>query len=724
MKLSKLLFVLSFLSCSSVFADVKLPTIFSNDMMLQRDTQVNVWGNADDGEKVTVTFKNQKVSTVAQNGSFAVSLQPLSADAQGATLLIEGKNKIEIKNVIVGDIWLCSGQSNMEWRLQNSDNGAVEIANANYPAIRLYYGNNYKPYLTPQVDNPNAKWEVCSPATIGRFSGVAYFFAKEINKELNVPIGLISANWGGTRIEPWTSAYGFSTQKCYEANYAKLVKNIPGTPEYKANQSQIVADMKKWIADSEKAVASNDYLPATPESILNMPRLSNQQQDAVLFNSMLNPIKNFRIKGALWYQGCANLSNGMLYRDKMHALIASWRKEFNMPTMPLYFVQLAPFTYGNQYLLPQFWVAQQAFADEDPYSKMAVINDIGNYKDIHPRNKHDVGHRLALLALKYTYGKKDLVADSPFFESLTREGSSLVITFRNAKQLKTTDGKAPKYFEIASFDGNFYPATAVIEGNTVKLASDKVTAPFMARYAWNQNVTTTLVNENNLPAGAFKQSLPIPLRINLDSLVPEAKNMQVAYALPIKNIKEGNMVNYIADNSRKLIGKKIKKIGYFLYLKNQTDTKFVYVELDPFTQDITKLGLPTAEAQIYFRQAVKNLVVKSNVANLTCGKIALGNIEFWPCDYSMNNSAKVAGASDDKYDCGDHPGNPNRNGYGSLQIHNTAKSEVILALNRFNSSLCDVGIGNNVSGGQPDYTFTQSAKNYTYSEFLILVEVE
>ena len=213
MKLSKLLFVLSFLSCSSVFADVNLPTIFSNDMMLQRDTQVNVWGNADDGEKVTVTFKNQKVSTVAQNGSFAVSLQPLSADAQGATLLIEGKNKIEIKNVIVGDIWLCSGQSNMEWRLQNSDNGAVEIANANYPAIRLYYGNNYKPYLTPQVDNPNAKWEVCSPATIGRFSGVAYFFAKEINKELNVPIGLISANWGGTRIEPWTSAYGFSTQK-------------------------------------------------------------------------------------------------------------------------------------------------------------------------------------------------------------------------------------------------------------------------------------------------------------------------------------------------------------------------------------------------------------------------------------------------------------------------------------------------------------------------------
>ena len=540
---------------------------------------------------------------------------------------------------------------------------------------------------------------------------------------MNVPIGLISANWGGSNIEPWISAYGFSTQESLRGRYNNLVKIIPGTPEYKQNQAQIVADMQKWIEESTLAIAANDYLPEIPASIYENPRLTGSRQDTVLFNNMIAPYTKFAIKGALWYQGCANLSNGMAYRDKMHALIASWRKEFDMPEMPLYFVQLAPFTYGDKNLLPYFWTVQQRFADEDPYAKMAVINDIGDYRDIHPRNKHDVGHRLALLALKYTYGKKDLVADSPFFESLDRDGKDLIVTFRNATTLKTTDNNPAKYFEIAGIDRVFYPATAEIIGNKVKLSSDKVAEPYSARYAWNQNVTTTLVNENNLPAGTFWETMPLPIRKNLDAFVPEAKNMKVLYSLPVSNIKEGGRVMYFANNSAELAGKKIKKIGYFMYLKNSQGDKYVYATVDPFTQDVTKLGLPSAENAVLFQQTVKNLTVKSNVASVTNGKFADGNVEIWPSDYTMPNTAKVENASDKSYDFGDSGANANRNGYGSWQLHNFRNKEVIFALNHFNAPVTDVGIGNNPKG-HLDYTFTNSSRQYNYGELLVLVEVE
>lgn len=722
MKLSKFLCFLLASTCMSLIADVKLPTIFSNNMMLQRDAEVKVWGWADAGEKVTVSFKGQTVNTVAdQNGNFMVVLKPFSASAAGEKLTVQGKNKVEFNNVIVGDIYLCSGQSNMEWRLQNSDNAASAIAQANYPAIRLYYGNTYKGSLTPETDIPGKTWEVCSPATVGRFSGVAYFFALNIHKELGVPIGLISANWGGTRIEPWTSAYGFSTQPSLKAKYEKMVKFIPGTPEYIENQKKVVADMEQWIADSKKAVAENTYLPSIPQSVRECPQLTSHQQDTVLYNNMIAPIKNFSIKGALWYQGCANLSEGMLYRDKMHALVASWRKEFNMPQLPLYFVQLAPFTYGTEYMLPKFWVAQQTFADEDPYSHMAVINDIGNYKDIHPRNKHDVGYRLALLALKYTYGK-DIVADSPFFESLKKDGATLVVSFRNATTLSTTDGKAPKYFEVAGADGIFYPAEVELAGNKVILKSDKVANPYMARYAWRQNVTTTLVNENKLPAGSFNQKLPIPVRTNLDRLAPEAKNMQVVYALSVKNVRVANDIAYLVDNSDDFANKKIKKIGYFMFLKNKNGERFVYATVDPFTQNIKQLGIPTAANRAFFQQKVTNLTVKSNAPNLTNGSFADGNVEIWPSDYNGGNSAKIPGASDSAFDFGDGGASSSRNGFGSFQLHNYAKKEVVFALNRF-AGPTEVGIGNNTNGNL-DYTFSANSKNYDSGLLLIMVETE
>lgn len=703
-------------------ANVRMPGIFSNNMILQRDSKANVWGWADNGEEVTVTFKGQTQKATAQNGQWKVTLNPMGADLKGADLVVKGKNQLTFKNVVVGDIWICSGQSNMEWRLNNTNNARQEIQKANLPGIRIFNGNLYRASMKPQDNFPGRSWQVCSPGSIGNFSAVAYFFGRDLYKVLNVPIGLISVNWGGTRIEPWTSVYGFSTQPKLRSIYNTLQANVPGTPQSDAAYKKAIADMEKWVADAKVSAAGKQALPDLPR-FPNGLRFDNHQQPVVLFNTMIHPLLNFAFKGAIWYQGCSNVGDGAIYKEKMKALVASWRKEFNKPDMPFYFVQLAPFNYGDPNRLPVIWEAQQGFADEDPNAAMAVTNDIGNFRDIHPRNKLDVGARLALLALKYTYGKKDLVADSPFFDSLKIEGSKAVVTFRNAKELKTKDGKPAQYFEIAGADSRYYPATAVLSGNKATLSSDKVAKPYMVRYAWNHNVTTNLVNENNLPAGAFRASIPVPVRDALDRLVPEAKNMKVAYAISAKKIWDNGAPLYKQNNSKELAGKKIKAIGYFMYLVGSDGKEsYVFATVDPFSQDITKLGLPTASDKIFFQQIVRNLTVKSNVPGLTNGKFEDGNVEMWSGNYGQNNAAKVPGASDSAYDFGDS-GSSNKDEYGSFQLHNYKLKQVVFAMNNFRAGTPDVGIGTN-KNGQPDYTFTGSARNYAVADLLVLVDVE
>ena len=575
-----------------------------------------------------------------------------------------------------------------------------------------------------QKDIPGRIWQVCGPRTVGRFSAVGYFFGREIYKALKIPVGLISVNWGGTRIEPWTSTYGFSTQPSLKGIYNQLQANVAGTPKNIELSQKAIADMEKWLAEAKKAVDARQHIPDLPD-FPNGIRYINQRQPTVLFNNMVAPLTKYALRGMLWYQGEANLGDGAVYTDKMKALAASWRKEFNNPEMPLYFVQLAPFNYGNPESLPMFWEAQQAYADQDKNAGMAVINDIGNFRDIHPRNKQDVGHRLALLALKHTYGKADLTADSPFFESLKADGSKLVVTFRNAKTLKTRDGKPAPYFEIAGLDGKYFPATAVLEENKAILSSDKVAKPYMARYAWNHNVTTTLVNENDLPAGAFRASLPIPVRGQLDANVPEAKNFQVLYAVDAKKAWMNGAPSYLRNNAEQFAGKKIKKLGYFMYLSaNDGKPSYVFVTMDPFTQEIGKLGLPAARTKAFFMQTVRNLTVKSNVPGLRNGTFADGNIEFCGSNYRPQNQANIPGADDSRYDFGDGGASPNSDGYGSMQIHNYKEKQVVFAFNNFRAGgNADIGIGTNPSGN-PDYTFSQSMKNYSMALILVLAELE
>ena len=706
----------------SAGADVKMPAFFSSSMVLQRDARVNLWGTADNGESVTVSFKGQSRTVTAKDGRWMVTLDPMKADSKGETLTVKGKNQLTFANVVTGDVWICSGQSNMEWSLAKTENAAEEQKNADLPMLRLFDGRLYRASMKPQDDIPGKTWQVCSPRNAGAFSAVGYFFGRDLCKELDVPIGLISVNWGGTRIEPWTGIYGFSTQPSLKNIYNTLLVNVPGTPQSAAAYKKAIEDMEKWVGEARKAAAAGQVLPDLPV-LPNGLRFTSQQQPVVLFNTMIHPLLKFAFKGAIWYQGCANVGDGALYKDKMKALVASWRKEFGKPDMPFYFVQLAPFNYGSPFRLPIFWEAQQGFADEDPNAAMAVINDIGNFRNIHPLNKKDVGARLALLALKHTYGRKDLVADSPFFESLKMENGKAVVTFRNAKELKTRDGKAPKYFEIAGLDHVFHPADVVLSGNRAILSSGKVSSPYMVRYAWNHNVMTNLVNENNLPAGAFRASIPISIRSVLDRLVPEAENMEIVYAVNAKNIWSGGFPAYLQDNSRKLAGRKLKSIGYFMYLVGTNGGEhFAYASMDPFTQEIAKLGLPTAAGKIFFQQIVKNLYVKSNVPGLSSGKFEDGNIEFWSGSYTQKNSANVPGASDQVFDFGDS-GTSLHDGYGSFQLHNYRLKQTVFAMNNFRAPVPDVGIGNNRQGN-PDYTFSASSKNYTVATLLILVEAE
>ncbi len=707
---------------AQVAADVKLPSIFSDNMVFQRDTEVRVWGWADNDEEVTVSLNGQTAKTTAAKGVWEVVLKPMPASSSGE-LTVAGKNTLKFTNVAVGEVWICSGQSNMEWRVQQSDGANEAIAAANIADIRLFQGNTYLTSTSPQSTIPGAKWVVSTGETARGFSAVGFFFAREINRELKVPVGMISTNWGGTRIEPWTPAYGFTTQKSLEGIANQLAALQPGKPKYDAYAKQAVAELETWIAFAKSEVANGRPLPDRPD-LPGELRAQGSGNPSVLFNNMVAPVSKFALRGMLWYQGCANVSDGMLYADKMKALIAGWRKEFNNPKMPIYFVQLAPFNYNDPNRLPTFWEAQQAFADSDENAGMAVITDIGNFRDIHPKNKLDVAKRLALMALKRDYGMKDLVADSPFFQSMEKKGKQLVVTFRNAKTLSTTDGKEAKYFEISGADGKFYPATAVLEGNKAILSSDKVADPCLMRYAWNPDITTNLVNENKLPAGTCRAGELPALTDILKDIVPETTSMQLVYSFAPTKARNGQNANYIVDNSTKITGT-ITKVGYLMFLLEPGGKmNYSFVTMDPFTTDVKKIGLPVPSNGEQFQNIVKNLFVKSNVEGVKNGTFEDGNIEFYFSNYSPPNSAKIPGASDGQFDFGDTPSG-NTLGYGSMQVHNYREKQTVFAFNNHGAGpQADIGIGPARPGDNPDFTFNKRAGQYDRAEILVFVETK
>jgi sialate O-acetylesterase len=444
------------------------------------------------------------------------------------------------------------------------------------------------------------------------------------------------------------------------------------------------------------------------------------QNPTALYNGMIHPLCPYALRGAIWYQGESNLGEGMHYTERMKALISGWRELWHEGDFPFYFVQIAPFNYGgNPETEAEFWEAQAA-AQSIPNTGMAVINDIGNLADIHPKDKQDVGHRLALLALAKTYGQDNLVCSGPTFNSLSLEGDKLRVTFDNASGgLATRDGKPLDWFAIIDADeGGFVKADAHIDGSSVVLSAPEVKHPVAMRYAWSMLAEPNLMNGDGLPAGAFRAGTA-PRRDLLVLKVPEAKAYRLVYDLDLGKL--GADIQYDADNHMS-IPQPFDRIAYFLELQHADgNTDYVYVSMDAFTSDLEKIGVPTFKSGSHFQQNVANLNVYSNVKGIENGaNFAGGNIEFWPNNYAPGNSANVPNASGEVFDFGDQPTDP-ADGYGSMQVHNHDAKQTLLALNHWSEGgRADLGIGNQPTGN-PDWTFAGNAGTYKTKRLRVLV---
>ncbi|MBN1852161.1 MAG: 9-O-acetylesterase [Pirellulales bacterium] len=462
------------LCVSPCLADVRLPKILGSKMVLQRDSEVQVWGWADAGEEVCITCDwlegTERVQADAE-GNWQVRLKTGSPGGPHAITIV-GANRIVLDEILFGEVWIGSGQSNMEMplvKVSNAytgiQNGSEEIAEAEYPEIRLFQVGNFssqeplddvEPGISMYGIPPAAcQWKPCTQEAIPTFSSTAYFFARELHTKLAVPIGIIDASWGGTSAETWTPVSGL------------------------------------------KALG----LTADCEQAANLPQQADQKIPTRLYNGMIHPLRKFKIRGVVWYQGEGNAGRADQYDELFSAMIREWRGVFGYE-FPFYFVQISPFNYNglNAAYLREAQLATLTL----PKTGMAVTMDIGNLTDIHPKNKQEVGRRLALWALANDYGR-DVIYSGPIYRTSEFQDGRVRLKFDHAGNgLATRDGKAPTHFEIAGADKLFHPATAIIDGNELIVSSEKVPEPVAVRYAFTSQAMPNLMNQEGLPASPFR----------------------------------------------------------------------------------------------------------------------------------------------------------------------------------------------------------------------------
>jgi sialate O-acetylesterase len=631
---------LSFLSFGPAFAQIKLPRLIADSMVLQRNTPLKIWGWASPGEKVRVRLNGKQAAAVTgTDGKWLVRLPAMKAGGP-YTMDLQGSNTITLKDIWIGDVWFCSGQSNMvhQMRLHNVTY-AADIAQANYPQIRHFWIPTATSLTGPQPDLPQSSWKWANPKDVNEFSAVAYFFARQIHEKYHVPIGLINASVGGTPIEAWTSeegikefpamlatlgknkdtayvnqtnraaAAGFRPRpeqdkgmmgavKWYDTTYVPKGWQTIAVPGYWEDQGVRDLNGVVWYRREIDIPAAMTGVPATvflgrivdadvlyingrqvgrttyqypqrryalpagvlkPGKNLLLVRVTNtmgkggfvpdkpyyiqaggqtldlkgywqykvgeayapvsggvfgntivaQNQPAGLFNAMVAPVVNYAIKGFLWYQGESNAGNPAEYRKQLPALIRNWRGLWQQGELPFLYVQLPIFMDASYLPSESNWALMREAALKTlsvPNTGMAVTIELGEWNDIHPDNKKDVGERLALAARKLAYGEKDLVASGPLYESATTEGNRIRVRFRHTGTgLVASDGEPLAQFAIAGADKKFVWANATIDGDAVVVWSEQVPEPKYVRYAWADNpFGANLYNKEKLPASPFR----------------------------------------------------------------------------------------------------------------------------------------------------------------------------------------------------------------------------
>ena len=505
---------ISLVLCSAAYANVRPATIFQSNMVLPREIAVPVWGKADPGEAVEVSFSGQTAKATADKyGNWQVTFAPMKANTIGQEMVLKGKNRVVLKNILIGDVWFCGGQSNMEmpfsWKVTDGDKHIAE--SKNYPLIRRVkvqkeHSNDPLEEAIIQHD-----WSVCGPNVLKTWSAAAYYFARRIHKETGVPIGILESNAGGTPISLFISPSGFDKEKS-RGQWNLSQPYIPGTPEYKKRIQEKIRQHQEWIVRAEEALANGTEVPGFPKEKRRKGYLS------LYYNTMMAPLTRFPIKGVIWSQGCSDAKSGLAYYTRMHELVEGWRKEWGRE-LPFYFVQLAAYQKATDNPAGgdgfTFLREAQRKAMDLPNSGMVCAIDIGMQNDIHPKNKLDIGERLALWALRDLYGKKDLEVSGPLFKSMEIRGNKVILTFSHAKGLMTAKktglekpvpvNSKPAHFAIAGADKVWYWADAEIKGEQVILSCDKVKNPVAVRYAFRSYPDgVNMYNAAGLPMVPFR----------------------------------------------------------------------------------------------------------------------------------------------------------------------------------------------------------------------------
>ena len=459
-----LLVILMIISNQNSFAKIKLPSIIGSNMVLQRNTTIKLWGWANPGEKIIITtswiYKKVKVTT-PDNGRWEISLNTnLSKEAQTIQLKSNDSN-IQLENILFGEVWLCSGQSNMRMPLkgytgQPTFDGNLEMATSNNPNLRLFsITENGFPTPLDTVSNYK-KWDNANSGSVKDFSAIAYFYGKRLQEILDVPVGLIMTSWGGTRIQPWMSKEAI-------------------TPYLDVNK------VKKDTTQKYKRIPS------------------------AIYNAMINPITSYTIKGALWYQGETNRDEPKVYQQLFPEMVKDWRKQWNIGDFPFYYVQIAPNKYTDKSNSQHLREVQLKALDLIPNSGMAVLSDIGSDATIHPPRKKEVAERLLFNALNKTYGMKDVDCASPVYKSMIEKDCALLLSFDNAETGLFSPETELSNFEIAGEDKVFYPAKAeIIAHKQLKVSSVEVKVPVAVRYGWSNWFVGKLYDNNMLPASSFR----------------------------------------------------------------------------------------------------------------------------------------------------------------------------------------------------------------------------